>query len=116
MHTGLAQAGPVQTKLMENIIKFAEEVPETKPWPRIGTAFSTKSGVGLNIVIGNKIRKEGSEELVETVEEVNLRVGDSLFVTPLKGKDGGQVVTQKGAKMYRVLVKPREDEKVEESL
>ena len=101
---------------MKNIIKFTEDAPQSEPWVRVGTAFSAKSGKGFNIVIGNKRPVErGSDELKETVEELNLQPGDELFLGEATDREGKPVKTAKGAKVYRLMLKPRK-EAVEEDV
>ena len=95
---------------MSNIIKFTEDSPRTEPWVRVGSGFSTKNENGFNIVIGNQVPKErGSKELVETVEELNLKAGDSLYLGIATDKAGNVVKTKNGATVYRLSLKPREE-------
>ena len=96
---------------MNSIIKFTQDSPKTEPWIRVGSGFTTKAGNGFNITIGNQVPKEkGSKELVETVEELNLRAGDSLYLGIATNKDGQPVVTKNGATVYRLSLKPREEQ------
>ena len=95
---------------MNPMIKFAEEAPKSEPWVRVGSGFSAKNGNGFNIVIGNEVPKErGSKEMVETVEEITLKPGDSLYLGIATDKDGKVVTTKNGATVYRLSLKPRQE-------
>lgn len=90
-----------------NMINFAQDAPKTEPWVRIGTGFTTKSGKGFNIVIGNEVPKErGSKEMVETVDNVVLKPGDSLYLGEATDRDGKVVITKNGSTVYRLQLKP----------
>ena len=96
---------------MSNIIKFAEDAPKSEPWIQIGTGFTTKSGKGFNIVIGNEVPVEkGSKELKETLESVTLQPGDELYLGEKTGRDGQPIVCKNGSSVYRLQLKPRREE------
>jgi len=93
------------------MIKFAENAPQSEPWIKIGSGFSAKNGNGFNLVIGNEVPKErGSKEMVETVEEITLKPGDSLYLGVAKDRDGNLVSTKNGAQVYRLSLKPRQEQ------
>ena len=94
-----------------NMINFTQEAPKTEPWIKIGSGFSSKSGKGFNIVIGNQVPKErGSKELIETVDNVVLTPGDELYLGEATDKEGKLVKTKTGSTVYRLQVKPRRPE------
>lgn len=94
-----------------NMINFTEQAPQSEPWIKIGSGFSSKSGKGFNIVIGNQVPKErGSKELVETVDSVELRPGDELYLGEATDREGKVVHTKTGGTVYRLQVKPRRAE------
>jgi len=93
------------------MINFTENAPKNDPWVRVGSGFSTKAGNGFNLVIGNQVPKErGSKELVETVESLELKVGDELYLGEATDKDGKVVTTKNGATVYRLSLKPRREQ------
>ena len=88
-------------------MNFTEGAPQTEPWIRVGSGFSTRAGNGFNLVIGNKRPKErGSNEMVETVESLVLKPGDELYLGEATDKDGKVVKTKNGATVYRLSLKP----------
>lgn len=90
-----------------NMINFTQEAPKSEPWVRIGSGFTTKKGNGFNITIGNQVPKErGSKEMVETVESVTLKPGDTLYLGEATDKDGKIVKTKNGSTVYRLQLKP----------
>jgi len=100
---------------MSNIIKFTEDAPQSEPWIRVGSGFTTKAGTGFNIVIGNKVPVErGSKELKETVESLTLKPDDELYLGEAIGRDGKVVVTKNGATVYRLQLKPRRKKETSE--
>jgi len=93
-------------------MQYAENAPQNEPWVRVGVGFSTKSGNGFNIEIGNKAPKErGSEEMVETVKSLTLEPGDELYLGVATKRDGSTVTTKNGATVYRLMLKPKRDQK-----
>lgn len=101
---------------MDNRINFTQEQNIPEPWLRVGVGFSTKKGTGFNIIIGNKMPKEqGSKEMVEQVQELNLRPGDELYLGEVTDRDGNKVKTKNGAQVYKLQLKPeREPEEVKD--
>ena len=100
----------------QQMLQFAENSPQTEPWIRVGTGFSTKKGNGFNLIIGNQVPKErGSKEMVETVKQLTLKPGDGLYLGVATNKDGEVVKTKNGATVYRLSLKPREDAPAEEA-
>lgn len=93
------------------MISYTENAPKTDPWVRVGSGFSTKAGNGFNIIIGNQVPKErGSKELVETVEKLELKPGDELYLGQATDRDGKVVTTKNGATVYRLQLKPKRDD------
>ena len=96
---------------MEKALSYTEDAPKNNPWVRVGVGFTTKSGNGFNIEIGNKAPKErGSKEYVETVKSLNLEPGDQLYLGIATDREGKTVTTKNGATVYRLMLKPRQEE------
>ena len=94
------------------MIKFSEEAPKRAPWVTIGSGFPAKNGKGFNIYIGNKVRKvqgDPKSDLVETVEEINLKADDQLYLAEATDQQGNTIKTKAGATVYRLRLKPREE-------
>lgn len=90
-----------------NMINFTQEAPKNDPWIKVGAGFAAKSGKGFNIVIGNQVPKEkGSKEMIETVESINLKPGDELYLGIATDRDGKEVKTKTGGNVYRLQLKP----------